>query len=316
MLLAETAVATETAVAAEMQSPAFDVGLVRKAMAWRVKYRKPDKNRIPIPLSRMGVHPSNRGGMYPQADTVRNLGLKILRTGFSQSEANHEGVVVEEVPFCKRAEYIRSSGSQYESYADYNVRNCDHQYLARCFLNALGIMYATLSHSHLLLVLLSWLNGADWKLEDEPTLSKFLNANGAFCDAAVAALDDALERVLRDGVLMEVLSWKMMEEEPTAASLISQALNTGHHLALRTSELTAMSVLAGAVAFEKGPAVADAVCFETVREKVRAELDIFVDTLGFIDVFEFVVNMGRVRVYSSRSCWSLGASSSTQNSAS
>ncbi len=254
--------------------------------------------------------------MYPQADTVRNLGLKIFRTGFSQSEANHEGVVVEEVPFCKRAEYIRSSGSQYESYADYNLRNCDHQHLAKCFASALDIMYATLSHSHLLLVLLSWSNGADWKLEDEPTLRKLLNANGAFSDAAVTAFDDDLGRVLRNGLLMEVLSWKMMVEEPTAASLISQALTTGHHFALRTSELTAMSVLSGAVAFELGSAVADEVCFETVREKVRTELDMYVDMPGFIDLFEFVVNMWRIAVYSSPSCWSLGASSSTQNNAS
>ena len=33
-------------------------------------------------------------------------------------------------------------------------------------------------------------------------------------------------------------------------------------------------------------------CFETTREKVRAELDMYVDLLGFIDLFEFVVNMG------------------------
>ena len=67
---------------------------------------------------------------------------------------------MEEVPFCKRADHSRSSGSPYESYSDYNVRNCDHQYLETCFLNALDIMYGTLSHSHLLLVLLSWANGA------------------------------------------------------------------------------------------------------------------------------------------------------------
>ena len=153
-------------------------------------------------------------------------------------------------------------------------------------------MYATLSHSHLLLVLLSWLNGADWKLEDEPTLRKLLNANGAFCDAAVAAFDDDLDRVLRDGLLMEVLSWKMMVEEPTAASLISQALNAGHHFALRTSELSAMSVLAGTVTIALGSAVAGEVCFETVREKVRTELGMHVDVPGFTGVFEFVVNMG------------------------
>ena len=91
---------------------------------------------------------------------------------------------------------------------------------------------------------------------------------------------------------MEVLSWKMLVEEPTAASLISQALNKAHSMALRTSELTALNVLTGAVALESESAAAGQVCFESVREKVRAELDMYVDLLGFIDLFEFVVNMG------------------------
>ena len=39
-------------------------------------------------------------------------------------------------------------------------------------------------------------------------------------------------------------------------------------------------------------ALAGEVCFETVREKVRLELDMYVDMPGFIDLFEFVVNMG------------------------
>ena len=38
----------------------------------------------------------------------------------------------------------------------------------------------------------------------------------------------------------------MMEEEPTAASLSSQALNTAKNMLLRTSELTALNVLSGA----------------------------------------------------------------------
>ena len=46
VLLAVAAVATfaEAAVAAEMQRPAMDEGLVRKAMAFRVKYRIEDQN--------------------------------------------------------------------------------------------------------------------------------------------------------------------------------------------------------------------------------------------------------------------------------
>ena len=99
-------------------------------------------------------------------------------------------------------------------------------------------------------------------------------------------------RVLRDGLSMGVLSWKMLVEEPTAASLISPAFNKAHSMALRTSELTALNVLTGAVALASESAAAGEVCFESVREKVRAELDMYVDLPGFIDLFEFVVNMG------------------------
>ena len=48
----------------------------------------------------------------------------------------------------------------------------------------------------------------------------------------------------------------MLFEEPTAATLISQALNTAHNIAIRTSELTAVSVLSGAVALALESAVA------------------------------------------------------------
>ena len=122
----------EAAVAAEMQPPAMDAGLVRKAMAFRVKYRL-DGRKKQISLSRLGVHPQNRGGMYPQPDVVRNLGLKIITKGFNQSEANHEGVSVEEIPCSERAAHSRSDGSPYEPYGDYNIRQCDHKYLVKCF---------------------------------------------------------------------------------------------------------------------------------------------------------------------------------------
>ena len=156
-------------------------------------------------------------------------------------------------------------------------------------------MYDTLSHSHLLLVLLAWANGADWNGEDEPNLCKLLNPDGSFYNAAVAACDADLERIFRDGLLMEVLSWKMLVEEPTAASLISQALNKANSMALRTSELMALNVLTGAVALELGSAVAGEVCFESVREKVPLELDMYVDLPGFIDLFECVINMGATK---------------------
>ena len=240
----------------------------------------------------MAVHPQNRGWMYPQPDTVRNLGLTIMTTGFNESEADHEGVCVEEMPFCERANHGRSGGLPYEPFAEYSLKQCDHLCLGKCFCRTNDIMYCTFSHSHLLLVLLSFANGAEWKVEDDPILSKLLNPDGSFYNAAVAACDADLDRVLRDGLVMEVLSWKMCVEEPTAASLISQALNSAQNMALRTSELTAVNVLSGAVALALESAVAGCVCFETVREQVRVELDMYVDQSGFMDVFAFVVNMG------------------------
>ena len=128
----------------------MDMGLVRKATAFRVKYRV-SLGKERMPLARLGVHPQTRGGMYPQPDIVRNLGLHIMATGFNGSEADHEGVCVEDMPFRERS----SSTSIVESYADYNIRQCDHQFLAKCFSLINDIMYGTLSHSHLLLVLLS-----------------------------------------------------------------------------------------------------------------------------------------------------------------
>ena len=95
-----------------------------------------------------------------------------------------------------------------------------------------------------------------------------MKPDGSFYNAAVAACDADLDRVLRYGLVMEVLSWKMCVEEPTAASLISQALNSAQHMALHTSELTAVHVLSGAVALALESAVAGEVCFETVRGDV------------------------------------------------
>ena len=121
------------------------------------------------------MHKKNRGGVYPQAETVRNLGLKLLGAGFNESETNHEGAGVKEIPFserakhgrsgglpyepcadynlehfCERAKHGRSGCSPYETYEAYNIRQCGHIFLERCFCVISVIMYGTMPHSHLL----------------------------------------------------------------------------------------------------------------------------------------------------------------------
>ena len=278
----------EAAAAAAMSTEdavTVSVGLMRQAMAYRVKYRTGKKR---IPLNLLGVHTQNRGGVYPQPETVQNLALKLLDGGFSSEEAHHEGVCVQEVPLEHRGPIF--AWRAYESYKEFNLRNAQSPILWSCFDEAGDIVYGTLSHSHLLMVLLCFQTGAQWNMPEK--WAHLVGPGGKLDFAAVAAADPQLADLCERGLEMEVLSWKMNVEEPMAGSLISQALNKGQQVALHTTELTALAVLTGVVTLELESAVADQVAFESVKEKVRGELDMYVDQAEFIDLFEFVVNMG------------------------
>ena len=109
--------------------------------------------------------------------------------------------------------------------------------------------HGMLSHNHLLLVLLSWLNGAEWKLTEEERQVLATGADGRLdVEAAVAVKNlQELHKTCREGLLVEVVSWKIVVELPGACTLISNALNVSSSIALRTTELTALSVLSGNV---------------------------------------------------------------------
>ena len=95
---AKAAVAAEAAVS---DAPKVTAGDVRKAMALRVKYRVPTgcgdaKRRLAIKI--LGVHPNNRGGVYPQGDVAKGLAVKLAEKGFVQEVADHMGVCVQQPP--------------------------------------------------------------------------------------------------------------------------------------------------------------------------------------------------------------------------
>ena len=85
---------------------------------------------------------------------------------------------------------------------------------------------------------------------------------------------------------------EMDQEEPTAASVISSALNKGHELALRTTELTAVAVLKGEIIVQSSKHVGQRVAFGTVRERVRAQLDSAADDPDLPELFDFLVCAG------------------------
>ena len=102
----------------------------------------------------------NRGGVYPMPDTVAKLGVAIVDDGCSKEEANHEGVCVQEVPVAERKHNPMRTKEIYETYADFNRRRTKDSFLEKCFDEHADVLYGTLSHGHLLLTLLSWVNRA------------------------------------------------------------------------------------------------------------------------------------------------------------
>ena len=142
-------------------------------------------------------------------------------------EADHEGVCVQAVP----AEH--SQDPAVAGYCGINKDNCADPRLQACFQEQTDTLYGTLSHSHLLLILLSFVQGASWDVPEQ--YRGLLNSDGGWNFAAVAAKDPVVMQLCRDGPTMEVLSWKIYVEEPDACSLRSQALNRGQQHALRTT---------------------------------------------------------------------------------
>ena len=103
-----------------------DYGSVKQAMYWRAEYRL-DAVKKHLPLSRVGVHPANRGGQYPQPGTVQNLTCKIIGDGFIENEASHEGVCAQEIPR-KERESFPADWMTGSDFLEYKLKNCSHPF--------------------------------------------------------------------------------------------------------------------------------------------------------------------------------------------
>ena len=105
---------------------------------------------------------SNGCVQHPQGGRVEKLCIQVFNQGFDSEEANHEGVCVQELPVHKRA-------PDYASSYDWNIEQCKGTSLEGCFPQDGTVpSFGTLSHSHLLLTMLSWYNGLKWKIPLDP----------------------------------------------------------------------------------------------------------------------------------------------------
>ena len=214
-------------------------GIITAGMAFRVKYRvKTDMGvvlRRFCPIQSLGVHPKNRGGVYPSGLRCKSLSVDVVDEGFSKEECNYAGVAAEERP-------RHMQPSDYVHMRTFNITSSvADELLATCFSEPCAdVRHGTLSHSHLMVVLRAYMTKAKWDVPDsKKTGIVFCDAGGRLSITAVAEHENGrpMLEVSTEGLMMEILSWKMDKEEPSAASTISQALNKGHALALKTTEL-------------------------------------------------------------------------------
>ena len=96
-----------------------------------------------------------------------------------------------QLAFCERAKHGRSGGLAHETHAECNLNTSDKLMLQTCLSVAHDVIV-------ILLLLVSLAHFAEWKVEDEPNLSKLVNPDGSCYSAAVAACAADRDRLLKD----------------------------------------------------------------------------------------------------------------------
>ena len=263
--------------------------LIKKSACLRVKYRIGNIATL-MPLQCLGIHQRNRSGVFPQYQRSQSLMTNIFGAGFSKETAWHQGVCVEEVP-------PEHQPTGYVNLHTWNKECCSrHPDLEGFLRNPDHVTHGTLSRSHLTLILKLFKNQQrSWPWPDK--YKDLVASKNGLDMTALRELDEDFADVLSQGLRMEVLSWKLTQEEPQGCSQISQALNMGNEIAMATSEATALATLSETVTFalknsQMTERLVRTVAYDAVKASVAVELKEFVTRESFMDMFEYVMNQG------------------------
>ena len=215
----------------------------------------------------LGVNKGNRGGDYPNGVRVEELLRETAKLGILQEEADHNCIVVQEMPL----EEMRQRPDHETSLA-YNIRQCARDERLHGVYDAPFniVNHTMLSHNHFMTVCRAFLTKRAWHMV------AISEKNITFCDKSgklslvlfTATPNGAqLAEIIEKGFLCEVLAWQMDVEEPSAALVISTAANEMNSVAMRTTEIQAMKVLKSEIIIQMSMSVGEKVHFQTVPKK-------------------------------------------------
>ena len=247
----------------EPQPPGTDVvdeKSVRRAAALRIKFRRAG-GLVRIPVEQVGFHPANRDGQPPNGSRCAVLFKDILEVGFDAEEADNGGIVVEARP-----------GSAVLH--DFNKKACDGDSLPVPVV-AGTIAYGSLSHSHVHQCLRNIRFGG---VCDVPEVSEL----GKFSLAKLKSVDPAFGRAAETGLLWDVLSYAIEDEEPEGCAIIQSAMNSKNSMFLMRHEMQALAAL---LDYTYASAVAErALSLEAARRKLKVTCPEFAKDKDFLEL--------------------------------
>ncbi len=255
-------------VPAVAEPPVMDEPMVRKAAACRIKYRR-EGGLVRIPVEQVGFHPTNRDGQPPNGSRCMELFKEILDVGFDAEESDNGGIVVEARP-----------GSR--AVHDFNREACDGDPFHVPVVTG-WIAYGSLSHSHLHQTLRNIRGGGVCTVE-------VASESGKYSLAKLRAADPSFSRAAETGLLWDILSCAIEDEEPDGCAIIQAAMNAKNSLFLMRHEMQALAAL---VQYTHSAAVAArALSLDSARRKLKATCPEFASDPNFIDLYRFVIDLG------------------------
>ena len=278
--------------------------LLQSSAALREKYCLKELDGTPkkvrLQLEDICVHTHNRGGRFPSPNRVVDLMCGILADRFNAAEAHHEGVAVQELPVEQYAAFKRKFGKEYVSY---RARNKDQTQsvasLKQAFSEISTFSYGALSHCTLALGLMCIKHGAVWELPPEHKgkgLEQFMTGPGGAWDYRSmkkhSKFKDLID-VLENGMSYEILSWKILLDDPHGPRQISAALNDPQGKGVVTHEMECLACIADVVEqiISRSSGVSE-VDYIEVKDECGALVPTFAGASYFQEMFIFVISIG------------------------